>query len=290
MVKAITLTSDNLIEDSYNNTYKYSFPVGSVNFYKGDEIALVGLNMYQCWYNVTVALNNNSFSYTWFQDGNPYGSGVTYTVTIPDGAYTITTLNEFLQWTMINNLTYLEDGDNYVYFLEFVNNNTFNRLQLVCYALPSALGSYSYPSGATWTLPAAATCPVLTVSSDNKFGTLIGFTAGDYPSTYKSTDYTVLGDYETKFHGNQSSVIVTCNLVRNTFSIPSTLLAIVPVTNVTFGEVIEYNPGSPYYLPCQTGQFYDLYISFLNESDTPLKLERNIITIFLTFRRSDDKI
>ncbi len=290
MVKCIALSSDNLVEDAYNNTYKYSFPTGSVNIYQGDEIALVGLSMYQCWFNITSALNNNKFSYTWYQNGNEYGSGVTYNVTIPDGWYSTETLNEFLQWTMINNLTYLEDGDNYVYYLEFTYNTTYNRLQLVSYAIPTALPSgYSYPSGATWTLPTSATCPTFTVLSTNDFGDVIGFDAGNYPSSYQSTDYTVLGDNESQFHAGQSSLKVTCNLVRNTFSIPSTLLAIVPTTNLDFGDVVEYNPGSPYYAPLQTGQFYDLFLSFFDQSDTPLKLERNVVSIMLSFRRKDDR-
>lgn len=291
MVKPIVITSDDLIQTENFNTYVYTFPA-PVTFYEGDSLALAGLACYLCWFNITAAFNNNKFTYYWFDSTHDYASGgVQYDVTIPDGWYSIETLNEYLQFVMINNSTYLVDSSNYVYYLEFVYNTTYNRLQLVSYALPTALpAGYSYPTGATWLLPAAATCPVLEVLSDNSFSDIIGFDAGLYPSTYQSSDWTTLGQNESAFHAGQSSMLVTCNLVRNTFALPSTLLAAVSIIGKDFGDIIDFTPGTYAYVPIQAGQQTDLIISLYDQDFTPLKLERQVLTIYLLYKRKDDII
>jgi len=55
------------------------------------------------WNNITAAYGNNTFSFYW-----TVGSTKTlYTCTFPDGFYTTTTYNQFLQLFMINNGMYL---------------------------------------------------------------------------------------------------------------------------------------------------------------------------------------
>jgi hypothetical protein len=290
MVKSLILTANNIVDDEYRNTFKYTFPTGAVNFYQGDRLALCALSCYMNWFNISDSLNNNKFTYYWFSSAYPYGDFTDqFDVTIPSGYYTTETLNEYLQYTMINNKTYLEDGSNYVYYIEMKYNTTYNRLQLVCYALPTALPSgYSYPSGATWTLPSTATAPVFEVLSDNNFGELIGFDAGQYPPSEENVDYTILGQSESKFHAGQSSLLMTCNLVDNTFSVPSTLLASIPITGLDFGDIINYNPGSFAYHKLHAGQFTELTVSFTDQDFTPIKFERDVASIHLLFRRADE--
>ena len=105
-MRTIVLNRSNLVQDGNNNKMVYQFP-GSVEF-KDSFIALSQVSMYYSWFNITQAYNNNIIQYTW-----RVGAVLTtFTVTIPDGLYEVSRLNEFLQFAMIQNGHYLVDSNN----------------------------------------------------------------------------------------------------------------------------------------------------------------------------------
>ena len=291
MVKPVILTQKNYVDQS---TFKYDFPRGSVKFTDGDKVALAQLSMYYSFYNITNAYKNNTFTYNWWDNTHPYGTinaGNTYTVTFPDGFYhlnfpvsPINTYNEFFQKAMINNNTYLLDATGeYVFYMEIVWNNTYGRAQIISYPIPTVLpAGWSLPPTATWTLPAAATCPVVNILAINNVNTLLGFNAGSYPPTNETTTYSTTGTTETDFFP-VSSVVVACNLLKNLYSTPATNLYTIPISNSSFGFPIVVNLGEYAYVNLQAGIFDTFNIQFFDQNYNPLVLNDKDVVVYLLF-------
>lgn len=130
--------------DNGNNTFEFIF---SQNIVTTDttRMTISQLSIPYSWYNITAAFGNNQFQYRFVDKA---GVEHKHTVTIPNGHYDTTTLNAFLQYSMIKNGHYLVDQfGNYKYYLEFVWNLAYYRTQVNAYVLPNAL-----PAG--WTNPA----------------------------------------------------------------------------------------------------------------------------------------
>jgi hypothetical protein len=126
------MNSNNLVRNGQNNTFVYRFP-NSVQF-KKSSIAFVSCSMYYSWFNISSSLSNNTFTYNWIDN---LGVATTYTVTIPDGLYEISTLNQYLQFIFIQNGHYLVNasGQN-VYYAEFIVNPARYAIQINTFLFP----------------------------------------------------------------------------------------------------------------------------------------------------------
>ena len=178
----ILLTSNNIVNrDVGNNRLVYEFQQGGIQF-KKKEIALGTAQLYYSWYNITSAYKNNTYSYRWT-------NGITYSVTMPDGNYSVAEINTYLQNIMVANTHYLVNttsGD-FRYFIEWETNETFYAVQLNEYVVPNVLpAGFALPVGATWALPATASTPQVIIAS-NAFRNIIGFSAGTYPPAVPTT-------------------------------------------------------------------------------------------------------
>jgi hypothetical protein len=276
---------NNSFVSSDNSTYTYRFPLGSQpTFEKGDKIALDSLSMYYSWPSITSTNGNNTFQYVW-----PFNSSTTTTVTVPDGFYTIEDLNAYLQYIMIANKHYLVDSSgNYVYYLNFSTNSVRYAVQLDVSPLPTALGTYTYPSGATWTLSGTATYPQIVIPSSNSISNIIGFNAGTYPSTTTpaTSTYSKISDFTPQVTP-VSSVVVTCSLLNNSYSIPNNLLySFAP--NTTYGSQITITPPSKTFVDMQGGKVSEFSISFLDQNFNKLKIQDNNVVILLTIATKDE--
>ena len=119
------LNSNNIVQDGQNNKLLYQFP-NSVLF-KANSIAVSSVSMYYSWFNISSALGNNTFTYSWTSGTTT----TTYSVVIPDGLYEIAQLNSYFQFVMISNDTYLIDSSGkYVYYAELILNPTRYAVQL----------------------------------------------------------------------------------------------------------------------------------------------------------------
>lgn len=171
-----------------NNTYKYDFIQGNFNIPPDSEVMIANVQIPYSFYNITVAYNNNSFQFSF-----PTGSTTfaTSTITIPDGFYTTTSLNYYLQQYMIANGYYLVNsaGQNVYYYTIQYNSYQYGN-QLLGYLVPTSLpAGHSYPAGRTIStifggngFPTVSRTPYITILSNN-FGTFLGYTAGNYPNT-----------------------------------------------------------------------------------------------------------
>lgn len=296
MVKPVVIQTSNYVDQS---TYQYRFPTGSIKVVDGDSVALAQASMFYSFYNIGTQYRNTTFTYYWYDLAHPYGvinAGNTYTVTYPDGFYNlnfpnaINTYQEYFEKAMIANGTYLLDATGeYVFYFEILWNATYGKAQIVSYPLPTALPvGWSLPVGATWALPAVATCPVLDISStSSNVPTLLGIDAGLYPPIFQGTTYSILGTRETNFYP-VTSVIVSCNILKNVYSSPPTNLYTIPIQQYGFGDAISVNLGEYAYVNLVPGIYDSFEIRLLDQNYQPLLMNDKDIIVYLLFQTKAD--
>jgi hypothetical protein len=106
------------------------------------------------------------------------------TITLPDGFYTTTSLNAFIQQFCVSNGFYLIENStqNFLYYINVLFNDTYYANQLILRPVPTALpGGFTAP--VNWAgYPAATLTPYVEILNTNHFGRFLGFTPGNYGS------------------------------------------------------------------------------------------------------------
>eukprot|EP00952_Eustigmatos_sp_NYUAD-ZCMA_P012371 49780-Eustigmatos_ZCMA.PRE.1 len=120
--------------------------------------------------------------------------------------------------------------------MELQENQTLYAIQLNCFALPTSLPS-GYTNPASMTFPATSQTPQLVVPSTN-IRDVLGFSAGTYPSSTQTTDYSTYSSYCPQLSPVQS-VIMSCSMCNNPLSIPPNVLYSFSPAGVEFGSLIE---------------------------------------------------
>lgn len=284
------------------NLFKVSFPnIIDLNDF---DASIAEMFIYYSWYNISAAANNNSF-----QIVIPLATPLTVTLILPDGAYNISTINNYYQYWCIQNGYYLQNPTTlqYYYFGAFQVSPQSYQVQFITTALPSSvsgtdatvtpqLGSYvglsSYStvivgSGFHNLWPTTANqSQQLIVSATNGFGSIIGFAAGTFPtsSTISGTTSTV----SSTLTPNVNPVAtVQCRLscLHNQFSSNSQLLHVFTNQGVGIGSIINATPSFYTGVPCN-GSHRDLYFSLFDTLGNPLGLLDSNVCIKLDFTKS----
>ena len=88
-------------------------------------------------FNITAAYNNNSFVLN-FPTGSTSTSYTQFTIILPDGFYTMSDFNNYIDQFCITNGLYLSNssGQN-VYYINFSTNQNFYAVQLLLYTVPT---------------------------------------------------------------------------------------------------------------------------------------------------------
>lgn len=276
-MKTVIINSSHVVSGSSNSKYSYSFPMGNAKFEK-QQIAVASVAIFYSWNNLTSALGTNTLSYIW-----PTSSGTTtVSLTIPDGFYSISDLNSWLQSQMISNGHYLLDASSdYVYYLELQENSTLYAVQLNCYALPTSLPS-GYSNPASMTFPASTYTPQLVVPSTN-IRDILGFTADTYPSSQQTSNYSTYSSYTPQVTPTQS-IIMTCSLVNNSLSVPNNVLYSFTPGGTSFGSLIESKPNSFAWVDISPGNYPSFDIQFLNQAYSSLVIKDSNIVVTLVVR------
>jgi hypothetical protein len=278
-VYPIILNTASVVNDIFKNKYIYTFPSGSVKF-QNSKVALGNISMYYSWFNISVANQNNTYSFNF-----PTNVGnVLYTVIMPDGFYTIAQLNDYLQQFCITNQLYLLDGSgNFVYFLAFRENPTYYSVEVDTFAVPTAaqLAGLGYTNPNAIPLPLAATTTQLIVPN-TLFQNLIGFTAGSYPTVQGSTTQSFLSTFTPQVSPVQS-LILSCSLLNNKYANPRTVLfSFSP--NVGFGSIIDVRPNEYFWVDVQNGNYASFQIEFLDQSFNPVVINDSNLIIQLLIK------
>ena len=168
---------------SQNNTFKYDFIQGNFNIPPDSEVMVANAQIPYSFYNITSAYNNNAFTLSFPTASATY---TTFNITIPDGFYTTTSLNYYIQQFCISNGLYLinSTGQN-VYYISIQYNSYQYGNQILAFAVPTSLpAGHTAPSN--WIgYPTVSRTPYITIASSgsgSKIGTFLGFSGGDYPS------------------------------------------------------------------------------------------------------------
>ena len=276
MVKLIAITNTSYVENS-ENTYIYKLPA-SVKFTNKSKVGLVSFSVFNSTFNVTASRGNNTVTFIW-NSATP----VTTTWTIPDGYYSASDLNSWLQSQMYSNNYYVtsNNGTNVIYFYEIVQNSVRYSIQLNSYYIPTSANAttlgYSQPSGATWAYPASNQTPQLTFGT--AFGSLIGMTAQTYPATIQSTNQSQISTI-TPIISPVNSYILTCNLINSKYSIPSNVFFSLPL-NGSLGQLISYVAPSVVYSDIAPNTYNNIVISFYDQNFNKLELKDNEIVLTL---------
>jgi hypothetical protein len=255
------------------NTYKVNL-ANTVNL--NDYTVSVGsAYIYYSWYNINASpLNNNKFTLTIPRNG---GSD-TVNVTIPDGAYQITDLNNYLQYLLIQSGYYIYDTTTLVntFYAAFVVSPTSYAVQFITSPLPTSLPA-GYTSGGM-TFPGSANQHYqITIASTNNFKDIVGFNAGTYPTVptnagtqTKSSDY-------TPNVNPVSTVQMRLSCVYNPFSSNSQLIHVFNNQGVSIGSLIDASPIQLQFVPCN-GSHKEITLSFYDQNGYVLNiLDKNLV-------------
>jgi len=210
MSYTLVLNSSNVIGTN-NNTYQYIFIKGSFTIQEGAEIMVSSIQVPYSWFNITATYNNNSFKIFFPTASTTY---TLFTITIPDGFYTTTSLNSYIQQYCITNGLYLIDSlGNFVYYIVIAYNTTYYANQILTFTVPISLPSgYSAPSN--WIgYPVVSRTPYIQILSTNTLSSFLGFTSGYYPPSAASgetANYSINSNI-TPLGSTVNSVIVRCS-------------------------------------------------------------------------------
>lgn len=261
-MNCIVLTQDNITDSVNNSTFKYEFR-NSVNL-TNKEIALASLTMYYSWFNITSAIGNNKFTYTWRADTTT----TTYTITLPDGLYTIADINSYMQSIFIDNGHYLINnttGD-YVYYAEFIYNTTLNQVNINTYPVPTSLpAGYSEPTN--WDdYPDNYYNPIITLSSS--FNEIVGYTAG-YATSDNYGNNTTLNYASSTSPDLQENeaLLITIQQCQNEYTRPYGVIYALTIQNSDADDVIIEKPSQFIFTNIISGVYSELYIRILKASD-----------------------
>jgi hypothetical protein len=155
-----------------NNQFSLRLP-SVCSFDKDTKISLYSFTMYNSFYNISASqYGNSNITFTWFD-------GSVYNWVIPDGYYSLSDLNLWLQQQFILNKLYCVNSNNSqnIYFVQFQTNSVLYKAQIDVYFMPSSanatLYGYQVAPGATWTFPATNTMVRITINDNLK--TYFGF-------------------------------------------------------------------------------------------------------------------
>lgn len=294
-MKIIVLNQTNIIPDGQNNKLIYKFP-NSVQF-KDNFIAVSSVSMYYSWFNITQAYTNNTFTYTWTEGTTT----TTYTILIPDGLYEISTLNDLLQFSFIQNGHFLVNsaGQN-VYYAEFILNPSRYAVQLNTYLFPTSL-----PTG--WSNPGALVFPTQTfnpsVATPANFCYILGFaptfvsspnTNNSYippanSSTISKNSVGTISYLSTSAPNLQpnSSILFSLSNIDNRLAQPTSIIySLVPA--VAVGEIITETPPQFMWNKLLDGTYNELRLSILGTDLSPIKINDPNMTFLLTIRDKED--
>jgi len=330
MVATIVLTQNNLVKNGSNNTFVYNFP-NSVSF-PHHEIAVQSISMFYSWLNVSAILENNLF--TIYFPANADGAVSTGAstllsalITIPQGQYEVTNLNQYLQYELINLGMYMIDTTgNFVYFTNMVINATRYSVQINTYPIPHQsqftlnilTGIWTGNAGTPytgWTTPSnwVGFVDVAEVNFYNpclflpaNFSTLLGFkpntfTIGGVSGTVSTTPLTTIAELDNSAVETiksflsplapqvqpNASIFFSISNIDNKYAVPNTIIFSLNPA-VAFGEQITEYPPQFAWNKLLNGTYNNLRLQILGLNYQPIQILDPNITIVLVIRDQKD--
>lgn len=274
-MRNLIFNSNNVVSNSFNSRFRYTFSAGGgYQINDGDQIALANLQVPYSWFNISVLNNNNSYSFSF--------NGVTYTVVMPDGFYTITDINKYLKFFCeANNLYTLASNSDFIYYLRWSENTSKYGIQFDSFPISLSSGG-SNPNGLTL----SGNIPLLIINNNN-FQNIVGFSSGTFPSVTQTGTYSKISDITPNLTP-VNSVIINCNLVKNSVSnSPNAFTSFTP--NSEFGSQLIYSPNFPNWVDCIAGFYTNIDLFFTDQNYNILRANDPNVCIEVVIRSKNDR-
>jgi hypothetical protein len=286
-MKNIILTSNNIVAGSGNSRFRYEFVGGGVRFTEDDEICLSNLSMYYSNFNFQPIYRNQIFTYTWID-------ATVHTVQIPDANFNITDLNAYFRSVMVANTHYLESTAGQTFYLEFQLNPSRYKVQFNAFPVPTSAqattAGLTLPSGATWAFPVSAVTPQITVPPlPQKFGNIIGFLPGTYPTSPSAVTYSKLSDIAPQV-APVSAYLITCSLANNDIATNENLIYSFNTGDAPFGSLITPTIPEFSWVQMKSGYFSSFSVEILDQNSGQIQFEDPQINIILGVRKKKEII
>lgn len=286
----LVLNSSNVTNTSTNTTFKYNFIQGGFQI-KDMEMCVSSITLPYSFYNISSYYANRTFSLIF----PTAATTTTISVTLPEGFYTVTDINSYIQQICLDNGAYLIDSTgNYVYYQQLIYNATYYSVQLLLYPVPTTLPTgYSYAtagtSGSVYTsaikLPTTAYTPQFVLASTGSIATIIGFATGTtYPSAQSILNQSILSTL-TPVGSTVNSIILQCSLVNNPITVPSDILDSMPIKETSFGSNITYDPSFEKFISLSNGTFNNFTFSFRDQNLNEIYARDPNVSITLIIRQ-----
>jgi hypothetical protein len=276
----LIITKNNLVAGS-TNTYKYNF---SSNVDMGNiDIGLGSASIWFSWRNITAAKGNNQFSIIHPTTGT---GNITLNLTLPDGGYNISDINNYIRYYLISNGYYIQNtttNEQIVYCKLQVNNSTYS-CEFVSYPMPLALPD-GHTAGSAITFPSATRTPQLVVSQPN-FGTVIGFATGIFPAVQPTVLTTSTSTLVPQV-SDVTNVVLTLDSAMNPFAPNSKVIHSISPAGYAYASLIKSEPNEISWVPQQSGWRQSITIQLVNQNLTPLDQYDTDVTIKLLLRYRD---
>jgi len=259
---------------TYDNQFVYRFG-RSVDFSKM-SLALGSVSIFYTWRNITSLKNNNTFTLI---HPNGAATNATLAITIPDGGYDISVLNEYLRWYLITNGYFIQNtstGDQTVYAELRVNASTY-QIEFVSYPLPTALPVGWTAGSALGALPATTRAPQLVIPASN-IRTILGFEAGTFPAVQQII-LTTTGSTSTPQISDVINVLLSADVISNPYANNSFVIHAISPANTGYGHLITSEPNQLSFMKCQACSRDSITFTFTDQNMIPLQMIDFDITI-----------
>lgn len=276
----LIINKKNLIPGS-TNTYRYDFS-NNVDFTNID-IGLGSASIWFSWQNITAEKNNNKFSIIHPATG---ATNVTLNLTIPDGGYEISDLNNFLRYYLVSNGYYIQNnttGEQIVY-AAFQVNPAIYAIEFISYPLPTSLPT-GFSAGPNITFPSSLRAPQLIVTT-SQFGDVIGFEVGTFPAIQPSVLTTTVST-KTPVVSDVTNVILTLDSANNPFAANSGVIHSISPAGYSYASLIRSEPNEIAWTPQQSGTRRSITLQLVNQNLEPIVQKDTDITIKLLIRYND---
>ena len=276
----LIITKNNLVAGS-TNTYKYNFS-SNVDM-SNIDIGLGSASIWFSWRNITAAKSNNQFSIIHPTTGT---GNITLNLTIPDGGYNISDLNNYLRYYLIYNGYYIQNTttNEQIVYCKFQVNPSIYAIEFVSYPLPISLPA-GYTAGSTITFPDSTRTPQLVVSQPN-FGTIIGFATGTFPAAQPIVLTTSTSTLVPQV-SDVTNVVLTLDSAMNPFAPNSKVIHSISPAGYSYACLIKSEPNEISWVPQQSGWRQSITIQLVNQNLIPLEQFDTDVTIKLLLRYRD---
>jgi hypothetical protein len=295
MVRTLVLNSENIVDGTNNSVLQYNFP-NSV-YLKDEYIAVQQISLYNSVFNISSALNNNSFSYKWV-DGLIYPVVMTAT-----GVHlSLSQINSYFQSVMIANKHYYTSGGQNVYLMEIVLNQSAYAYQINCFATSVAIAlanTWVQPTGATWVNPTNSIVPAVIIPATN-IQDLLGFNAGSYPTSVIAgippaqtqtpvitSPYSALSQNAPQIEP-QPTYLGLCSLVNNALVIPNEVIVSITPIGAVFGGLFNIQYSGLAYNKVADGTYTSFTFSFVDDLGQRIAFQDPNILIILIMKNRND--